>query len=142
MFAILLANDPDIEYPDPEPIEVPPGYNVPLTIDEKIALQVRLATETAAAAEGYEDFSEFNDFSLPDDEGDWFSGYELTPMQEEYTMAYESQQNGEGDGHETEVQEESSERGREHGSIRRDDADAGESREAKDADGGGAEVAT
>ena len=71
------------EEADPVPVEMPDHVHRPPTLQEDIARYVRFQISQTAEAQGFESFEEADDFTDDDEEADWASQYEMTPMQEE-----------------------------------------------------------
>lgn len=64
------------EVPDPNPVAVPAGFQVPETLDEQIRRLVRGAVSQQAQEQGLETFEESEDFDIDDDMFDPSSPYE------------------------------------------------------------------
>jgi hypothetical protein len=64
------------EIPDPNPIELPGGFNRPPTLQEQIKRFIRAELSRQAADDGDETFEEADDFDV-DEDPDPLSGYEI-----------------------------------------------------------------
>lgn len=74
----LHAELPDgKEYPDPTPMELPIGYERPLTLQEMLQKQIREVVSAQAAQVGLGTFEEENDFEPEDPDEIMLSGYEV-----------------------------------------------------------------
>lgn len=107
-----------LEILDQRPMEVPLGYERPLTLQEEIRRMIAVETSRAAEDAGLESFEEADDFDVPDGEDDFVSPYEIKEMTDEWpeesseptsgsagqetdgevSARREAPQNGEGDG--------------------------------------------
>lgn len=56
------------EIPDPKPVSIPAGFEVPETLEEMMQRVIRTTVSAEAAARGEETWEESDDFEIPDGE--------------------------------------------------------------------------
>lgn len=74
--------NPNLEYPDPTPLEWPIGVSAPESMEQKIARMVRTSVSEYANSVGQETFDEADDFDIEDPEALPDSRHELDDDQE------------------------------------------------------------
>lgn len=72
-----------LEILDSRPIELPLGFERPLSLQEEIRRMIALETSRAAADAGLESFEEADDFEVDEDADEFVSPYEVLEMTEE-----------------------------------------------------------
>lgn len=65
---------------DPTPLEVPTNKRPP-TLREQLQAYIRQQVSLTAQESGYDSFEDEDDFEDDENEGEWFSPYELSDMQ-------------------------------------------------------------
>lgn len=71
-----------LEVPDPTPVEMPVGYEIPESLESMIARMIKSASVRAAQSGKYETLEESDDFG-EDDSDELVSPYQMSTMQEE-----------------------------------------------------------
>lgn len=86
VFVTFTAKAPHAEELDPTPVEVPLGYQQPLTLQEEMRRFIREEISRAAQEGGAGTFEEEDDFDVDDDDDLPLSEYELTELQSEVPL--------------------------------------------------------